>query len=72
MQLQIYSSQITKIYFAVPTASNTAAYGYCQQYRSKLPTVQQYTATVSSSAVVTANSKIEFYMGVLFRVNIFF
>ena len=30
MQMQLYLSQI----FAVPTASNTAVYRYCQQYNS--------------------------------------
>ena len=50
MQMQLYRSQITIKYFAVPTVNITA--------------VQQYTANASSTEVSTANSSIEFYMDV--------
>ena len=50
MQLQLYRSQIT--------IKNISLF--------LLPSVQQYTATASSTAVGTAKSTIEFYMGALF------
>ena len=68
MQLQLHSSQITKIYFAISSASSIlllpAVYCYCQQYSSIL--LLTAVASASSIALATENRTTEFYMGVLF------